>query len=369
MGTVVRRASSLVAPRSSSSDRDDTVSTKSSIKGINTSPAITQDPQATKPSPIAESPAREAASSQGDFIPPVVQSPLAQDPVVASPIETLTSDQPAAEAVPTSPQGYVPPPLLDSSAVGPGGFTDEPDELPQPQVIVDPSLAQPESTPEDAPVPQVLADEVLTENAVVVESPVEEAFAERPFEATAPEPQAEVVSETLVDTAVTQEASGEVTVEERAVEERTVEERAVEVPVAQDVVPPRPATPVGEAASYFNLPVQGGETVGVPQAVEAHTEAFRTVAETGYPGGATEVPIPEEQTRGYDSVEAITSPPRAIPTPPPERTAPPASVYPIPVYDVHEVWRDPSRMDGEEQKSTIPSMNGDASSRSVSSIQ
>jgi hypothetical protein len=364
MGTVVRRASSLVAPRSSSSDRDDAASTKSSIKGINTTPSVlsppTPDPQATIPSPIPESPAREAESSQGDPVPAPapVHSPLAQAPVVASPLVVPT---PESELAPTSPQGYVPPPLVDSAAVGPGAFTDDPDELPQPQVIRDPSFIQPESSDEhqQVPVAEAPAEEI-------VESPVVEYFTDRPVrtdtpEAIVPEPQVEaVVAEPQVEPVVTETPA-----------EIAVTERAVAVPVAQELVPTQPttptqpatpaqpATPVGEAASYFYPPVHD-EVIG-PQGVEEPTEVFRTAVEANTLGGSMPVPIPQERNRGIDQTEAIIPTPRRMPTPPPEQSAPAAVIYPMPVYDVHEVWGGASRKHGEETRS---SMNGDASHRS-----
>jgi len=350
MGTVVRRASTLVTPRSSSSDRDDAASTNSSIKGINTTPAIvsppTPEPQVTVPSPIAESPAREAASSQGDpaSASAPVPSPLAQDPVIAAPLAVST---PESEVAPTSPQGYVPPPLLDSSAVGPGGFTDEVDELPQPQVIRDPSFIQPEPTEAERYQPILVTE---ASSGDMVDSPVEETFAER-LEATAsvpvvPEPQVETTADELTD----------------APAEVAVTERAVAVSDIQEVVPTQPTTPaepVGEAASYFNLPAQE-EPIPAPPVVEERTEAFETAVEAITLVGGVSASIPQEQTRDLDHAGGIITPPHRM-TPPPQQSARAASIYPIPVYDVHEVWGGASRVDAEEQKSTIPSMNGDAS--------
>ena len=349
MNTVVRRASSLVAPRSSSSDRDDAASTKSSIKGINTTPAVispppTPEPQVAVPSPIAESPAREAESSQADPAPAPAPapapSPLAQDPVIPTP---PTAPTPEPEAAPTSPQGYVPPPLLDSSAVGPGGFTDDVDELPQPQVIRDPSFVQPEPTETEGN-PPVLGTEAVGEE--MVESPVEETFAERMVEATAPEPepQVEVVEVGPQVAPVVADAPAEVVVAERAVAVTDVQEVVSTQPVT-------PAEPVGEAASYFNLPVQEDPMLVTPAAEATTVE-----------GGA----IPQEQSRGLDHEEGII-PPRGMSTPPPQPLAPATSIYPMPVYDVHEVWGGASRKDAEEQRSTIPSMNGDASIKSRAS--
>lgn len=69
---------------------------------------------------------REAAETQ-----PPGPSPLMQEARTASP-EPMDA---------TSPVGYVPPPLVDSSIGNPGAFTDQMDEeLPQPVVVSDPYL-------------------------------------------------------------------------------------------------------------------------------------------------------------------------------------------------------------------------------------
>jgi hypothetical protein len=259
---------------------------------------------------------------------------------------------------------------MDSAAVGPGAFTDEPDELPQPQVIRDPSFVQAEST-EGAPVAEAPVEEVVSEGPVeeaigdpsfiqaestegpaeamigevVSESPVSEAFPERPFETAAsevvdPEPQVEAVAmEAPVESAVT--------------------DRAVEIPVAGELAISQPATPVepvGEAASYFNLPVQ-------EDAVEAPMEALETPVEVYTLGDGTQAPVPQQQSRGFYPTGGIITP-RRMPTPPPEQSAPAATVYPMPVYDVHEVWGGVTRKDSEEARSTIPSMNGHPSQTS-----
>jgi hypothetical protein len=79
--------------------------------------------------------------------------------------------------------------------------------------------------------------------------------------------------------------------------------------------------------------------------------------------GGVSTPVPQEQSRGLDHAGDV-APPHRMPTPPP--SAPGASIYPMPVYDVHEVWGGAPQKDAEEQRS-IPSMNGDASHRSRAS--
>ncbi|TEB20885.1 hypothetical protein FA13DRAFT_174559 [Coprinellus micaceus] len=99
------------------------------------------------PSPIAESPNREAMET-APFVAPgslPTTSPLAHEVSRGSEADSLpqpvsgsgrssASDRGGTE----SPTGYVHPPLLDSAAGNPGAFTDDSDMLPQPVVIADP---------------------------------------------------------------------------------------------------------------------------------------------------------------------------------------------------------------------------------------
>ena len=101
-------------------------------------PATSATPAAPQqPSPIAESPAREAAASQEEIAAPVAaKSPLSQEVTPAD--ATVTS--------PTA--GYVAPPLEEDTS-NPGAFTDDVDDLPSSDPIPDP-YAQP-AAEEDAP--------------------------------------------------------------------------------------------------------------------------------------------------------------------------------------------------------------------------
>lgn len=164
----VRRASTVISspkpPSISGSDREpDSVSVKSSIKassfkGIASSllpSVLTSGPAASTPSPIAESPAREYAATHSGPPVPRATSPLSQPDNVASASQQLgveanivapvLASEP--DAIPTSPQDYIPPPVIDSTATGPGGFTDNPDDLPQPQIIDDPFVPPRVATP------------------------------------------------------------------------------------------------------------------------------------------------------------------------------------------------------------------------------
>lgn len=78
------------------------------------------------PSPISESPLKERAATE-----PAGPSTLAE--------EVPQSSSPDGMDTATSPVGYVPPPVVDSSIGNPGAFTDQDDEeLPQPIVLTDP---------------------------------------------------------------------------------------------------------------------------------------------------------------------------------------------------------------------------------------
>lgn len=244
--------------------------------------------------------------------------------------------------------------------MGPGAFTDDPDELPQPQVIQDPSLVQPEPTKEP---PQVLVvDPPVEDSEALVESPVEESFPELAVEA-APPPET-VVPESEVEPVVVEPQVEAVVAEPQVPVEVAVIERAVEVPVTQEVAPAQPATPaepVGEAASYFNLPVQE-EVIRVPP----QPEESKIAVEEKTLGGGVGFPIPHEQSRALDQTEVFTPSPRSMSTPLPEQLAS-VPVYPVPVYDMHEVWGGAAHKHGEEPRSTMTTMNGYGSPRTIDS--
>ncbi|KAG6901291.1 hypothetical protein C0995_014035 [Termitomyces sp. Mi166 len=145
VGGVVRRASMVLAPvRANTPERErdsDTSSLKGSVRSIPINqPSVLLPPKvvASIPSPIAESPVQQIDSNVSATT--VEPSPLAQAP---------TASEPQAVASPV--QEYTPPPLINSTAVGPGGFTDDPDDLPKSQTIRDPSQLQPDSTDEHEP--------------------------------------------------------------------------------------------------------------------------------------------------------------------------------------------------------------------------
>src|SRR6266545_1188844 len=140
MGGALRRTATVltaVRPATPAEDSDNRslkrTSSATSLGSTTAAPAV------ISPSPIAESPAREAAAMEQEALGP---SPLARQTTSAEEMSTMPeSDAPPAIEEQTSPTGYVPPPLIDSSAGNPGAFTDDPDRLPQPRTVVDPNVA------------------------------------------------------------------------------------------------------------------------------------------------------------------------------------------------------------------------------------
>ncbi|KAJ2929720.1 hypothetical protein H1R20_g7364, partial [Candolleomyces eurysporus] len=171
LGNAVRRSSSLLSVTRSKTPANDNESDTASIKSakhtqkIDTSESTTNRARGgsvssgvagagglSMPTPIAESPMREQEATAAEHYQPLGPSPLAQPQPQTPPPETQQRAMGAAKAdsdagsVPeaistpegTSPVGYVPPPLIDSSVGNPGAFTDDPDSLPQPTIIRDP---------------------------------------------------------------------------------------------------------------------------------------------------------------------------------------------------------------------------------------
>ncbi|KAL0950327.1 hypothetical protein HGRIS_010298 [Hohenbuehelia grisea] len=180
MGTVMRRTSSvLTLSRPGTPSRASSEADASSLHKIDTTtsaasappsePASAPAPAPSRdgshvPSPIPESPAREAAASEDDIVtkPATGPSPLSKD--------VVNAESPATEVPPAGNSTYVPPPILTSTA-NPGAFVDEPEEMSQAE--------HPVRVPE--PQPAIAESEV--------EKPAEE---ERIAEATSePEPETE----------------------------------------------------------------------------------------------------------------------------------------------------------------------------------
>ncbi|KIM38706.1 hypothetical protein M413DRAFT_29942 [Hebeloma cylindrosporum] len=144
MGGVMRRASTVLAisrPGTPSERDSDSASLR---RSTSREAAVAPPPPepVSIPTPIAESPAREAEATQRDIIGP---SPLAQQDTLPdiAPVESVVAApvQPVSDEQTTIPTGYIPPPVVDSSVGNPGAFTDLLETLPQPDVVVDPYAA------------------------------------------------------------------------------------------------------------------------------------------------------------------------------------------------------------------------------------
>ena len=180
MGGALRRTATVltaVRPATPAEDSDNRSLKRSSSGASLSSTAAAQAvaPAVISTSPIAESPAREAAAMEQEILGP---SPLARQTTAEEMTTMPESDQaaplPAVEEQ-TSPTGYVPPPLIDSSAGNPGAFTDDPDKLPQPKTVVDPHIVPEVPTqPTEATAPEPeepnLLDKPMAESTKSVES-------------------------------------------------------------------------------------------------------------------------------------------------------------------------------------------------------
>ena len=173
MGSVMRRTSSILTtsrPASAASERDiDNASLSSNTRDRSPHPIDVTHP----PSPIAESPLREAAAEAQESAGP---SPLITSseivPPTLSPSIEETQDQ----------TGYIPPAVIDTVG-NPGAFTDATDDLPQPDVAQDPYAFGPVEThvepailnpPEPAEPETIITEALVDEPTPYSVEPVEE---------------------------------------------------------------------------------------------------------------------------------------------------------------------------------------------------
>ena len=181
MGSVMRRTSSILTvsrPNTPSIASDKEADNASLLNGnIKAQPSVAA--QVITPSPILESPLGERAAEENAGLSLFAQPSTSSEPVPPIPV---TSSPPVDDL--QSPIGYIPPPVLDSTVGNPGAFTDEPDELPQPEIAKDPhALASvepqvgvvPEGTPQHEPEPEALIVEAMVEEpASYLDEPVAE---------------------------------------------------------------------------------------------------------------------------------------------------------------------------------------------------
>ncbi|KAJ7912993.1 hypothetical protein B0H13DRAFT_513360 [Mycena leptocephala] len=110
------------------------------------------------PSPIAESPAREAAAAAEEAENAKGNASAMDGPAAPRAEEaTPAADAPPAPepiVVPVEDAPYVPPPMLDNNGANPGAFTDEPQDMRPSEVAADPTVvAEPEPVAEPIPIP------------------------------------------------------------------------------------------------------------------------------------------------------------------------------------------------------------------------
>ena len=172
MGSVIRRTSTALTisrPGSAASERDTdntsvTSGTRTRANSNLSSPPL---PPVVTPSPIAESPLREAAAEALEAAGP---SPLAK-PITTTEVVPPTLPPPVEET--QSPTGYIPPPVIDSTAGNPGAYTDVTDDLPQPDIAQDPQAVS--VAPVDPPVESItLNASEPAEPAIITEELVDE---------------------------------------------------------------------------------------------------------------------------------------------------------------------------------------------------
>lgn len=297
---------------------------------------------------------------------------------------TVTVPSPETTSLPSTPLEYVPPPLIDSTAVGPGFFIDDIDELPQPQAVRDPSLFQTQATkgPTETPQPPSHKLEAGAEHGIL-ESPVDKtslfANAERfsinggqltgvgndwnqyDYSQHTSYHQLPVTTTSVVASPI--KALPSVQSEVDAIPAlrsgHSSDSGTPAMEVLTDLLPVQPVTPVGEAAPYFALLGQTGEAITIPQPNGGPAEALWTA---GGPSTFREEDpdLSQRWSCGADLTEATVTPPE-IPTQLAERPAPAST----PMYDVHEEWEGASLTDDEELRFMVPSIDDSASPRYV----
>ncbi|KAI3614483.1 hypothetical protein WG66_009710 [Moniliophthora roreri] len=233
MGTVMRRTSSIVTlgavgnrpttpqqqpepafPRRGSVASTSDVSSSGSAAG-SARPSIDMNAAAAAsssaagshvPSPIAESPAREAAASEDDGTTKrqgtLGVSPLAQAVITSEEVEATGANTPQPQPEPATETApiYQEPPKIFEEATGPGAFVDEPEEMSQRSLrqshSID-SLKRPQEAPPALAIPEAGPDTAPPAQAKEVEQPPEAAP-----EAPAPAPERPVHHSPELKTAV-----------------------------------------------------------------------------------------------------------------------------------------------------------------------
>lgn len=326
MGAAVRRSSTLLSiarPSTPQTDRDsDTNSLRKSIsrEALASAPRVDTSspapapappvPQVTIPTPIAESPAREAEATREV----VARSPLVQADAAAPPIVESPKDE------------FVPPPTIDSTAGNPGAFTDIIDTIPQPSVAKDP-FADSNTGP---PPPPALEPEPAAEAAPAVSettAPAEESVpAPRLIDSTAGNPGAFTDElDELPQPTVARDPFAE------PIPAVVEEPPAIEEPAPAPEPAPVESTPALEPEPE-HVAVTEPEPAPAPEAPDmAHTPSYfddKPMAESMSGDSPTELTAPEFAAAVEDNIHVRTASPE--PESPHEDVA-------MPVVDVSAV--------------------------------
>ena len=174
MGSVMRRTSSIltVSRPNTPSIASDKEADNTSLLGGNIKAQPSVVPVIT-PSPILESPQGERAAEENAGLSLPAQPSTSSEPV---PLVPVTVPPPVDDL--QSPIGYIPPPVLDSTVGNPGAFTDEPDELPQPEIAHDPhavaSVEAPTVVPDGPPQRELEPVALVEEPSSYLDKPIAE---------------------------------------------------------------------------------------------------------------------------------------------------------------------------------------------------
>ncbi|KAF8804295.1 hypothetical protein BYT27DRAFT_6700590 [Phlegmacium glaucopus] len=352
MGSVMRRTSSILTisrPGTPSIASDKELDNASLLSGTIKAQPSTALPPVITPSPIIESPLGETAAAEESVGP----SSLAQVTTSAAAVQLpvpVTLPPPVDEL--QSPTGYFPPPILDSTVGNPGAFTDEPDELPQPDIAQDPFAAVP-SIPATLP-PPVVEDPTGYIPPPILDSTVGNpgAFTDEPDEL----PQPDIVQDPLAVASV--EPEPEAVIVEALVEEPSsyLDESLPEIKPADHVdntiasneavhentLSSEPDHGQGEAAEYY----RGDVILTSSEAVHENANIVLPEPEVEMRHHEDVIPVPTTEPERQEETQQQQNP-IAIPIPVPLPNYE-LSSYPMNMSSGQEVWGDENDGYGRE---------------------
>ncbi|KAL1741477.1 hypothetical protein HDZ31DRAFT_84793 [Schizophyllum fasciatum] len=361
MGTMLRRTSSVFSKdkdgsRSSSpapgSSRRSSASQESLRKLDTKAPPRAASPEHHQPSPIAESPAREAAASLTVDAPAATHGPSPLANAIAAESSQSVGAASGAE------------PIL-SDGVGPGGFTDEPEGMSTSGTHDGHAPAQHEAQPEpavDAPQEPEAAPESSSEptRQDASTSPIEPAH-----ESPAPAPALEVpVAQPQVITPETSPGYFEIPVPAAqpgpVVPSLSMDEDINEANIVIGQAPQkqvevtRPSTPAAidnatdawKAAAEANSPLAND---GAEQANKPARDPFADPIAQDYEVVEESMPIPQHENGNGYHVDAAP-----VQMPVPQSAAPPTETQPILVGTNTSLYGEPSFAQHEWIRYTLP---------------